>query len=1101
MNIKDDVAVIRATGEHQNTALADLKREAEKHAETASKVKGDATVIRATGERHTVQLAALHAEAHKQSAFSSAILQNTSQIGSLLAEARSAEEFKQNTELLEWLSSHDHIKEVHDHISRYKEGTGMWLLENPKFKEWRDGTNQTLFCVGMPGAGKTVMSAMVIRHLFQTIRSSNGRVGVAFLYFRHDLRDAQTTEFLLGSLTRQLVSQVEEVPKNIERAFTTRLEATDQFEKPTKQELLQAAVSCFSCVYFVIDALDEGLAHCTNGLISAIRLLSSAKIKLFATSRFIPEIQADFDDSHSIEIRGSDTDIESYTMDRLIELPRCVQTSQDLQEEISKAIVKSTDGMFLLAKLHIDSLKDKRTLKAMRSTLQSLPTGSSAYDAAYEGAMKRITDQSESDYTLAQQVLTWLVYTMRPITGSELETALAVEMGETHLDPDNVIAAIELLSLCAGLVTLDVKSKTVRLVHYTTQEYFSRNPRHLLQNPHRILSNTCISYLGNDEFMDTGYKEVDREEHLASHVHRYPFLRYAAAHWEDHASLSLPPTNDEESDQILALDLRLLRHHQLMECYFRARGKWTWKVQQSSPDLLRMFIFERKTGMQYAAAKGNIEQVSALLKLGLDPNDTTYDTTALMEASRQHHESVVRQLIEAKANVHFKANGSTHTALTVAIGMTGRRDYSDHSKMLRGQYHPSTRALDPTVALLLEAGADPEHVTVYSENITPLMHAAKHGMEAVVAMLCRAGADVNRRGGNDLWMNGGQTALHVAAMYGRETILSQLLEHGGDPDITDNTRTSPAACAAEGQHWKTLEKLLDSTICDLDHKSAYGDTILDLACRSKHCPDALIKRLLPNSLNRLNTSGRPLIRAAEAQRVAAVRMLLEAGADPYLTDRDGDSALHALARLDHHDHQRASIVITQALLRANMAVDTRGRNAATALMLASGAGHSHMVRVLLQNDANVLLKDDRGWSPLAYAAHCGHIDIVKGLLYTEPAQQTTISLIPAASRGHVSVLRILVSAGVDVNLAAEDGTTALISASKRGRLDTAAILIEAGAEVNARMADGMSPLMFAATWGHKDLMRLLLRNGADASVTNGRGETALTLVLRNEIRK
>lgn len=68
----------------------------------------------------------------------------------------------------------------------------MWLLHDSKFKEWEFGTFDTLFCVGMPGAGKTVVSAIVVRHLFQTPRISNDDVGVAFLYFRYDLRKQST---------------------------------------------------------------------------------------------------------------------------------------------------------------------------------------------------------------------------------------------------------------------------------------------------------------------------------------------------------------------------------------------------------------------------------------------------------------------------------------------------------------------------------------------------------------------------------------------------------------------------------------------------------------------------------------------------------------------------------------------------------------------------------------------------------------------------------------------------------------------------------------------------------------------------------------------
>lgn len=998
---------------------------------------------------------------------------------------------------MEWLSDHDHIKEHQDTISRYKEGTGMWLLHDPKFKEWESGTFDTLFCVGMPGAGKTVMSAMVVRHLFQTPRISNDDVGVAFLYFRYDLRDKQSTERLLGSLIRQLVSQLVEAPDSIEQDFK-RVEKGRCI--PPSSEMLQHAVDCFSCVYLVIDALDEGVLQRTKDLISTIRSLRKARIKLLTTSRFLPEIQTQFKNNHSIEIRGSDIDIESYTTDRLGELPRCVQNNLPLQAEITQAIVASTRGMFLLAKLHIDSLKDKRTLKAMRSTLGMLPSGSSAYETAYDGAIKRISDQSESDYKLAQQALTWLVYAMRPISEIDLEAALAVELGERYLDPDNIVPVMELLSLCAGLVILDKESKVVRLVHYTTQEYFSHNPQHLLRNPHRVLSNVCVSFLGIDDFKSACYRGGPDHKRLSSNIHRSTFLSYAARHWEDHASAAQPCVNDEESSQRLAIEVHLLRNNDLMECYLRARRGWIEDHREDRE--LDVFKCERRTGMQYAAAKGNLEQMSALLESGLDPNETTYGTTALFEAARGHHESIVRLLIEAKADVHFQAKESAHTSLTAAIDLHFARLSPVFLASFHGDHYPST-ILDPapTVALLLEAGADPEHLPGNLDNLTPLMRACDYGMETVVNMLCEAGVEVDRRGGNDLWGSGGRAALHVAAAHGYENIVKRLLDTGCDPDIADNLNRSPAICAAAGEHWKVLDLLLDTAAIDLHRETAYGDTILDLSCNSRNSPDAVIKRLDFARPDGVNASSRPLIKAARARKQTAVEMLLEAGADPHLTNPEGVTALHMAARLDNSDDQHTSVAIAKSLLKAKMAVDTRGRDGSTALMLASRDSHSEMARLLRDNGANVALRDNRNWCVLTYAAAEGHADIVASLLCAGADPKTDLSFICAASSGHCNVLCILINSGVNTSTASEDGTTALVSAVKYGRLDAARLLIENGAALNAQTADGTSPLMLSAAGGHKALTRLLLESGANVNLTNERGETALMAAMRTESQK
>lgn len=1051
-------------------------------------------------------------EAHKQFALSSAILQDTSQIGVFRADVSSAEQAKQNAELLEWLSNHDHIKEQHDTISRYKEGTGMWLLDDPKFKEWEARTLGTLFCVGMPGAGKTVMSAMIIRHLFQNPPYSNGHVAVAFVYFRYDLRDTQSTDRLLGSLTKQLVSQAMKAPESIEKAFATRFGyqvERDRAQRQKSRDMFRAAVDCFSCVYFVIDALDEGAVLHRKGLISAIRSLPNTQFRLFATSRVIPDIQSQFQNESSINIEASDADIEIYTIDRLSELPLCVQNNAALQAEIAEAIVRSTQGMFLLAKLHIDSLKDKRTLKAMRRALQMLPSGSSAYNTAYDLAVKRITDQSESDYKLAQEVLTWLVYALQHITESELEIALAVELGADQFDPDNIVDVVELVSLCAGLVNLNKESKTVGLVHYTTQEYFVSHPHHLLRNPHRILSNVCVSYLAIDDFMDEGCREDAGKEHVDSRIDQYPLLTYAAVHWEDHARTALPFTDEDERTQTLALELRLLQHHELMDTYLMARGEW-YSKWFTGPET-RQLKFERKTGMQYAAAKGNVEQVSALLALGLDPNESRYGTTPLFEASRWHHESVVRLLIEAQADVHFQAEESAHTALTVAISMQFTWIDPAYETPFQKDYHLLKRAHEATVALLLDAGADPEHLPEDSDNLTPLMRASKCGMETIVASLCGAGVNVNLRGGNDTWGTGGRTALHLAATHGHENIVNQLLQHGCDADIADNQNTSPAVCAAEGEHWTILAVLLDSAAIDLDRQPSKGRSILSLACESEHCPEILLKRLLLTSRERVSASGRLLTRAAGARRETVVKMLLEAGADPCLTDHKGDTALHIVARLDSHSPQHVLVGVTKALLGTGMDVDTRGWNGATALMWASRAGHFELVRVLLENDSDVLLRDQKGWSALTYAVDKGHGGVATRLLHSGAARlltgpgatknagnvESTLLEVIDDTGEHKHTKSTLFKPGADGRLTVESGEKALISAMRtemdhvqsgkleEGVQDLRPVLLEPGVDINSSAGGAATAQLRAVTQSCPQTkeVRLMLDAGTEPSIS------------------
>lgn len=116
---------------------------------------------------------------------------------------------------------------------------------------------------------------------------------------------------------------------------------------------------------------------------------------------------------------------------------------------------------FLLAQLHIDSIVSKHNRKAIRDTLRRLPKG---LDNTYAVAMSRIEGQNQDDRELAEKVLSWISYACRPLSITELQYAVAVENGDTEIDIDALPDEEILISICAGMVVIDLESNAVRLV-------------------------------------------------------------------------------------------------------------------------------------------------------------------------------------------------------------------------------------------------------------------------------------------------------------------------------------------------------------------------------------------------------------------------------------------------------------------------------------------------------------------------------------------------------------------------------------------------------------------------------------------------------------
>ncbi|KAJ7266788.1 hypothetical protein C8J57DRAFT_1068691, partial [Mycena rebaudengoi] len=64
----------------------------------------------------------------------------------------------ERTKIIDWMSLLNFFLR-HDNISRAQQaGTGVWLLKDTRFKNWTSRNGSTLWCYGMPGAGKTILS-------------------------------------------------------------------------------------------------------------------------------------------------------------------------------------------------------------------------------------------------------------------------------------------------------------------------------------------------------------------------------------------------------------------------------------------------------------------------------------------------------------------------------------------------------------------------------------------------------------------------------------------------------------------------------------------------------------------------------------------------------------------------------------------------------------------------------------------------------------------------------------------------------------------------------------------------------------------------------
>ena len=186
----------------------------------------------------------------------------------------------------------------------------------------------------------------------------------------------------------------------------------------------------------------------------------------------------------------------------------------------------------------------------------------------------------------------WVSHSERPLLISELQYALAVETESTDLDPENIRPQDTVLGSCLGLVVVDEETSTVRLIHYTLQEYLSRYG--ILPDAHKTLAQTCLAYLNYEKIKGL---PVDRVPNL-----RYmPFLEYSSLYWGSHAKAALldstkPPALELPNGYNRHISSTVLGSH----------------IERYNSASLTHYPF---TGLHCASCFGMVQAVAALIEM------------------------------------------------------------------------------------------------------------------------------------------------------------------------------------------------------------------------------------------------------------------------------------------------------------------------------------------------------------------------------------------------------------------------------------------------------------------------------------------------------
>ncbi|KAL8672148.1 MAG: hypothetical protein Q9168_003371 [Polycauliona sp. 1 TL-2023] len=1082
---------------------------------------------------------------------------------------------------------------------------GQWFLTSQEFLSWREGRPWPLYCIGQPGAGKTVLSSIVIRHLQEHCRAqgdSNG-FAVLYLYLDHKETKIQSYSALIRSILRQLLLGQEIAGPEALRVIKDCQKGIIPSDEDV-MEILQTVISSSSMsrVYLIIDALDEFHEEDRPKLLAKLKSISSQKLSLLFTTRPSDEVKKStvqcmscpgylsiyfycpvcpkFDicqecrnqnkscrwrhelrepDEVVLEVVAPDSEIERFvkhTLDeqlgttgsrlngshtgngtigssRMAKLFRIdAKQAAELRTEITEKVVSTAQGMFLLAKLHIDSLKLQNSLAAIRRALQDL---SPQVSQIYATILTRIQDQSKSDRDLAMQALSWVTFAHRPFNTHELVQAIAMENLEGGFDVEEQTHFDIIMRATMGLISADSEKGAVRLVHRTAQEYFEKNWKDLFPNRKSDITQSTLKCLSKNLSSPCTGSQEDQE--MSKRLSENPFLAYAAAYWGEHVQETI------DDSRTLSAVLEFLKSPSRVSATIQAawyagsksQNNDAWDVRKGvnaihicawyglssciaellvqSPglDIDSQDTQLKQTPLMYACSRGHVSTVTELLKLGADVNTVNAKgSTGAFLALSKHHPNVVESMMKQEdASPPLELNAviqedRKRTVLMVAVLKGYQRLVSEvlqypeidvNGKDSKGYTALALAATTSELAIV--------ETLLHSSNIdkpndigsTPLIIAAEGGKADMVRVILKKNADWRLRNLD------GDTAFSKAIIHGHTDVVKALLDNGAYHRVTNESKRTilHVACSTESTRPEIIELLLEEHF-PVNALGDRGDTALHNASRvgSRDVAEILLDRHADQTIK--DEEGRTsLIVAWQNGHLHIVKLLQDCAVRDSITldslPEDARLPLWSLAKLHHHD------LLIEALRTRSVEFEYQDPDTKfTALHWAVHSNELDIARALLMAGAKTGATDDHTRTPLHIAAYLSNYEATELLLEfnADPLAQNSWNMTPywiALSKDAYSLAVLLLNAmmarpkevGAVVDEGSREDTQATFyTAVGQGDVDVVELLSDHGVDLEGRDDEGRTVLELAEGSGNDELLswiqdRLYHKNGSSST--------------------
>lgn len=777
-------------------------------------------------------------------------------------------------------------------------------------------------------------------------------------------------------------------------------------------------------------------------------------------------------------------------------LGRLCRKDPELKNKILSVVGARANGMFMLAKLYMNSLKVKLSVPEVLDALEKLPR---SYPDTYEKTMERIdapslADRENNASNLARKVLLWVACAYRPLSFVELQTALMLDPENSNSRTCTEYDKITLLEITLGLLTIDQDEKAVRLVHFTAQEYFNDHRERWFPNASADIARACLQYISHQELLEP-CQGIEEDKEFEDRKREHPLLSYAYQHWGDHAKTA-------GSDPVTeAAVLQFVSNPKAIASFTQA----AWYLD--STDVTNWDIRKGASSLHVCAWFGLTGVISALLHQGLevDCQDPIYGQTPLMYACRRGHGATAKELLSHGASLNTQSTRMSTPMFEAVIG-----NKQDVVKILLARKELEINVSQPIYLdrTILMIATQRKYISIVHDVLsrkdlkinqkdlhgnTALSIAANCGSSAAVsALLADNNIDIDSKNRN------GNTALILAAKLGFNVIADQLLERGADSSIRDYEGGGTAMMRAVDNNRTSVVRTMLKHKVETECLDDLGRGLLHSVAATDN--ENLVRLLIDQGLdkNAQDKRGRtPLHDASRHGQPKITRVLLELGADSSITDnsertpwtvawQNGETSVMKVLESDNRNTNKQK-------LNSGSSPDVKALPVWSLVKL----GRKDLVSsIIADRSGNIFHIDpDSSDTALHFAVAYNQPEILQMLLEASMSPDSVndyfrTPLHLAAFNGNMRATTLLLDHNAQLDLRDKWGDTALFIAQARNHIEVALILIEAEALIDKKIL--VQEMFFAAVeYGRKEAVEILIKKGADVLKKTLSDQTAL----------